>query len=68
MPDIADKAQVIIDTRLAQQIDAARAPIQPGEPGDCELCGEESGRLVVVPFRGHPHKACAPCRDKYHLG
>lgn len=37
---------------MAQQI-----PV--GQPGECELCGEWSGRLV----RG----ACAPCRDKYGL-
>ena len=37
---------------MAQQMPA-------GQPGECELCGEWSGRLV----RG----ACAPCRDKYGL-
>jgi class 3 adenylate cyclase len=35
------------------------ARIEPGAPGECELCGEWSGRLV----RG----ACAPCRDRYKL-
>lgn len=33
--------------------------IPPGEPGDCEMCGEWSGRLVGG--------ACAPCREKYKL-
>lgn len=33
--------------------------IPKGRPGECDLCGEWSGRLV----RG----ACAPCRDRYRL-
>lgn len=35
----------------------AAADIPKGEPGDCETCGEWSGRLVGG--------MCAPCRDKY---
>lgn len=38
---------------------AAAANIPAGEPGDCDLCGEHSMRLVLG--------ACAPCRDRYHL-
>lgn len=33
--------------------------IPHGEPGECDLCGEESGRLI--------NGACAPCRDKHKL-
>lgn len=36
-----------------------RARLDPGEPGECRVCGEDSPRLV----RG----ACAPCRDRYGL-
>lgn len=36
-----------------------RAILDPGAPGECELCGEQSRRLV----RG----ACAPCRDRRKL-
>jgi hypothetical protein len=60
--DIIDQAndRVALDTarivahqrRLAQQI-------MPGDPGECALCGEWSGRLV--------NDTCAPCRDKHHL-
>ena len=60
--DIIDQAndRVEMDTarivahqrRLAQQI-------MPGEPGECEICGEWAGRLVGG--------ACAPCRDRLHL-
>lgn len=60
--DIIDQA----NDRAAEEtasIEAAirrkAAAIPPGEPGECEICGEWSGRLV----EGH----CAPCRDKYHL-
>ena len=42
---------------VAMREKAAR--IEPGVPGDCDLCGEWSARLI----RG----ACAPCRDRYKL-
>jgi hypothetical protein len=45
------REQALHEARLR----AAAKPLEPGVPGDCELCGEWSGRLV----RG----ACAPCRD-----
>lgn len=51
-------------TRLALEADIehlrrAAANMPAGEPGECELCGEWSGRLV--------RRACAPCRDRYKL-
>jgi hypothetical protein len=50
--DMTDlREQALHEARLR----AAAKPLEPGVPGDCELCGEWSGRLV----RG----ACAPCRD-----
>jgi hypothetical protein len=53
-----DKAAALLDAAAAEiRYQASRMPI--GEPGDCELCGAWSGRLV----RG----VCAPCRDKYRL-
>jgi hypothetical protein len=49
----ADTARLMAHRRqLAQQI-------PPGAPGECELCGEWSGRLVGG--------ACAPCRDRHGL-
>jgi len=36
-----------------------KATMAPGEPGECQGCGEESPRLV----QGN----CARCRDKYKL-
>ncbi len=45
------------DTQRA--IASARKGIPPGVPGDCDLCGEHSGRLIGG--------ACAPCRDRYKL-
>ena len=45
--------------REVARIAEAAAKIPPGEPGDCDLCGEWSGRLV--------NGACARCRDKYKL-
>lgn len=41
--------------RIREQ--AAKIPV--GNPGECDLCGEWSGRLV--------NGVCAPCRDKHKL-
>lgn len=45
--------------REVARIAEAAAKIPPGEPGDCDLCGEWSGRLVGG--------VCAPCRDRHKL-
>lgn len=61
--DDADKAEGLIEARQKEGLAAVRraaADMPKGEPGDCELCGEWSGRLV----RG----VCAPCRDRFKLG
>lgn len=42
-------------SRICQQ--AAKIPV--GNPGECDLCGEWSGRLV--------NGVCAPCRDRHKL-
>ena len=53
-----DKAAALVDAATAElRYQAQHMPA--GEPGDCDLCGEWSGRLV----RG----VCAPCRDRYRL-
>jgi len=59
MSDIVDLANEAMEADLARRIAATRADIKPGTVGDCELCGEWSGRLIGA--------ACAPCRDKYRL-
>lgn len=62
MPDILDQMDERdepLNAANIAQVRAKAAEITPGVPGDCELCGEWSGRLV----RG----ACAPCRDKWKL-
>lgn len=61
--DDADKAEGLIEARQKEGLEAVRraaADMPKGEPGDCELCGGWSGRLV----RG----VCAPCRDRFKLG
>jgi len=61
MADVIDeaneRAQQFLDVALREA--KRKADIPHGDPGDCELCGEWSGRLVVG--------ACAPCRDRYRL-
>ncbi len=62
MPDIADEANDVVqqaaDLAIAKAVASAKA-ILPGIPGDCDLCGEWTSRLVGG--------ACAPCRDRYRL-
>lgn len=58
MSDIIDTANDVAEAQTGRAIAAARADaarIQPGTPGDCDFCGEWTGRLVGG--------ACAPCRD-----
>lgn len=58
MSDQIDEANDLAEAAASRAVHAARAAVLAmpvGAPGDCRLCGEESGRLV----RG----ACAPCRD-----
>jgi hypothetical protein len=59
MADEADIANDYAERELARAISAARMDIQPGVAGECEQCGEWSGRLIGG--------ACAPCRDKHGL-
>lgn len=57
--DIAnDRAEADTERAIAAARSGA-AVIPSGEPGDCDFCGEWSGRLVGG--------ACAPCRDKRRL-
>ena len=62
MADLAD----ITDERDAPLIEADVAyirmkalAIEPGEPGECDKCGEDMPRLVGG--------VCAPCRDRRKL-
>lgn len=60
--DDADRAQ--IDEEMLEEAESKRRASTPyelpaGVPGDCDMCGEWSGRLI----RG----VCAPCRDRYRL-
>ena len=62
MSDIIDVANDRAAEEAARSEAAARAraaEMPAGEAGDCDLCGEWSGRLVGG--------ACAPCRDRYRL-
>lgn len=62
MADAADNADIIIDsytTNKQNEIRKAVSEMPKGNPGECDLCGEWSGRLVGG--------ACAPCRDRHNL-
>lgn len=60
--DDADLSQAKTEVLEAADIAEVRrraAAMPKGEPGDCDMCGEWSGRLV----KG----VCARCRDKHGL-
>ena len=55
----AQEREHIATNSAVNDVREQAARIEPGAPGECELCGEWTGRLI----RG----ACAPCRDRYKL-
>jgi hypothetical protein len=57
--DLANEAAAKDQARLEHAARQAAAAIPAGTPGDCDLCGEWTARLVGG--------ACAPCRDHYRL-
>jgi hypothetical protein len=58
--DDADRAEIEIERATKEAIRRNSKKLEKGEPGDCELCGEYTTRLVFG--------VCAPCRDRYRLG
>ena len=62
MMDTIDIAQQREEENRQDALETAQRrahDIAPGVPGDCDLCGFWSGRLLAG--------VCAPCRDRYHL-
>lgn len=62
MADEIDQLQEFQQLTTDKEIEKIRKEAQkmdPGKPGFCHICGEESQRLV--------HGNCAPCRDRYGL-
>lgn len=56
MADEADRAQAHEELERDAMIrSAVSAPFIPGEPGECDRCGDDMPRLVGG--------LCAPCRD-----
>lgn len=55
MADDVDFATRLADAHLERSIDAARASVPVGEPGECDGCGEDMPRLV--------EGRCGFCRD-----
>lgn len=63
MPDEADRADQLIERVIHDAMAEIRrqvAAIRPGRAGECDACGEWSGRLV--------DGLCAPCRDRLGVG
>lgn len=59
MADDIDRTNDRVLAETSALIAAAAADIPTGQPGECDLCGEWSGRLI--------DGNCAPCREKYRL-
>ena len=59
MSDIIDAASEREEAQRQEAIQQCRHELPPGKPGECDMCGEWSGRLIFG--------VCAPCRDKYRL-
>ena len=57
--DEIDLAQERDQIATDDAIRRASKEIPPGKPGDCDLCGEWTARLV--------NGTCARCRDKWKL-
>ncbi len=57
--DEIDLAQERDQMATDDAIRRAAKEIPPGKPGDCDLCGEWTARLV--------NGTCARCRDKWKL-
>lgn len=57
--DLTQEREQVASESAIDRIRAAAAEIKPGVAGECELCGEWSGRLI----KG----ACAPCREKWRM-
>lgn len=57
--DIADNCSAPLLDAGVKAIREEAARMVAGEPGECEMCGEHSLRLVDGVY--------APCRDKHHL-
>ena len=53
-----DRAQIEAERQL-RRVQQAASAVLVGVPGQCDLCGEHSMRLI--------DGACAPCRDRYKL-
>jgi len=57
--DMAQDHELLDRDRCIKQARNKASAIPKGEPGECDMCGEWSGRLV--------DGVCAPCRDRYKL-
>ena len=59
--DEIDRANGYAEEMLKRKIDyvSTKAKMDKGRQGECDLCGEWSGRLI--------NDVCSPCRDRFKL-
>jgi len=56
MTDDIDRANEYAEALRQAALNAPRPTMAPGQPGECDECGEHSARLVGG--------LCAPCREE----
>lgn len=70
MVDELDQAseRMEFDTAISVSVVCAEAKkFNPGQPGDCDLCGEYFERVVEVEKNDDVVLACGRCRDRHGL-
>jgi hypothetical protein len=72
--DVRDEEEAASDQEEEQRNDSVEqirrraAKIEPGESGDCELCGRYFTRVVSREYKGSRLLACGGCRDTHKIG
>lgn len=70
MVDEVDYAEERMEFDLSvkvQNIQQKAGQFNPGQPGECYLCGEEFQRVITVEKDGERILACGGCRDRHGI-
>lgn len=70
MPDEIDRSSELYDEFCDDSIQRIRRnalKIDPGSPGDCDVCGNYFARVVKTTYREQDILACGRCRDERKL-
>jgi len=65
--DATDEREAVLLEAALKGISRTASAIPSGQPGECDLCGEEFSRVVETEKNGETVLACGRCRDKHGL-